>query len=272
MLRSVKNLIGYQIQARDGVIGHITDFHFDDREWKIRYLAVKTTAWFGNTVHISPAAFYAHPKWNRKISPVLLTKEEVRNSPEADSDKPVDRQMEMELTEYYQWPEYWKSIPERLTLQERSIVLLTGAHPGDPHLRSAKEVTSYHIHAEDGEIGHVDDFIADDEEWLIRYLVVDTRNFLPGKKVLLSARWIQRIEWGESMIYASLKKETIRKSPPYAPSFPVNRGYEEVLYDYYGKPKYWQPIDDVKPTGTSGRFQNEDLAAHKRRNPWPLSK
>lgn len=239
MLRSVKNLIGYQIQASNGVIGHITDFHFDDREWKIRYLAVKTTARFGKTVHISPTAFYTHPKWNRKVFPVLLTKEEVKNSPSADSDKPVDRQMEMVLAEYYRWPEYWKSSPENLNLEEHSIATLTRAHRGDPHLRSAQEVTCYYVHAADGEIGHVDDFIVDDEEWFIRYLVVNTRNFLTGKKVLLSPLWIQKIKWVESMIYTCLTKEAVRKSPPYAPSFPVNRGYEEVLYDYYGKPKYW---------------------------------
>jgi len=71
----------------------------------------------------------------------------------------------------------------------------------DPHLRSTRQVTGYHIHATDGELGHVEDFIVDDENWAVRFLVVDTRNWLPGKKVLLSPQWIERVEWADSSVH-----------------------------------------------------------------------
>ena len=63
----------------------------------------------------------------------------------------------------------------------------------DVHLRSANKVTGYRIGATDGDIGHVEDFIIDDETWEIRYMVVDTQNWWPGKKVLVAPQWIGRM-------------------------------------------------------------------------------
>jgi uncharacterized protein YrrD len=83
----------------------------------------------------------------------------------------------------------------------------------DPHLHSTREVTGYHIHATDGEIGHVEDFIVDDQSWAVRFLVVDTRNWLPGKKVLLSPRWITRVEWADSSVHFDFTRESVKNSP-----------------------------------------------------------
>jgi hypothetical protein len=111
---------------------------------------------------------------------------------------------------------------------------------GVTHLRSTKEIIGYHVGAKDDEIGHVDDFIAEDEKsWNIRYIVLDTRNWLPGKKVLISPQWAKEISWTFKKIFVDLLKEIIKNSPEYDPSEPVNREYENILYDYYGKPKYW---------------------------------
>jgi hypothetical protein len=109
----------------------------------------------------------------------------------------------------------------------------------DPHLRSTREVIGYHIQARDGEIGHVDDLIVDDELWYLRYLVIDTRNWLPGRKVLVAPAWAEQVSWIERKVYIDLKRETIKNSPEFDPSMPVNREYEVQLYDYYGRPRYW---------------------------------
>ncbi len=109
---------------------------------------------------------------------------------------------------------------------------------GDVHLRSAAKVTGYHIEATDGEIGHVEDFIIDDETWEIRYMVVDTRNRLPGKKVLIAPRWIHQVSWDNSKVYVNLSREAIENEPEYH-SDDFNREYEEKLHDRYGWPKYW---------------------------------
>jgi hypothetical protein len=112
-------------------------------------------------------------------------------------------------------------------------------HPPDPHLRSTREVIGYHIQARDGEIGHVDDFIVDDENWIIRYLIVDTRNWLPGRKVLVAPAWVEEINWVERKIQIDLSRNTIKNSPEFDPRTPINREYENQLYDYYGRPYYW---------------------------------
>ena len=107
-------------------------------------------------------------------------------------------------------------------------------------MRSIDEVTGYYMQAPDGEVGYLDDFIVDDKNWTIRYIVLDTRKWLPGKKVLISPQWINRISWSDGKVFLDLDRESIKESPEYDPSLPVNRQYEERLYDFYGRPKYWR--------------------------------
>jgi hypothetical protein len=83
----------------------------------------------------------------------------------------------------------------------------------DPHLRSTRRVTGYHIHATDGEIGHVEDFIVDDENWALRYLVVDTGHWLPGRQVLISPQWIKGVNWADSCVYMDRSREAVKNSP-----------------------------------------------------------
>jgi hypothetical protein len=104
-----------------------------------------------------------------------------------------------------------------------------------------KEVMGYNIQAPDGKIGQMDQFIIDDKDWFIRYMVVDIRTRLIfWKRVLVSQDWIERVSWANSTVYVDLPKELIKNSPEYDPAAPVNREYEERLYDYYGRPKYWK--------------------------------
>jgi hypothetical protein len=110
---------------------------------------------------------------------------------------------------------------------------------GGATLQSTRQVSGYYIQAQDGEIGHVEDFIIDDDGWTISYLVIDTVNWLPGKKVLVSPCWIERIDWNASKVYIDLSREMIKRSPEYDPSKPLDRAYEEQLHQYYDRPGYW---------------------------------
>ena len=123
MLRSMSDLENYAIGATDGSIGHVEDFYFDDQGWVIRYLVVKTGAWLaGRKVLISPIAV-GEPNWTERVLPVAITKAQVKNSPDIDTDKPVSRQHEQDYTAYYGYPGYWGStgmwgygvLPERFT-------------------------------------------------------------------------------------------------------------------------------------------------------------
>ncbi len=253
MKRSVKSLMGYTLGAIDGEIGTVKEFYFDDQTWTVRYLIVETGNWLlGRKVLISPKSLL-RPDWEAERFPVNLTKEQIKNSPDIDTAKPVSRQQEMELNTHYSLGSYWGGglwgagmgigttgmmIGGRLPLEEavsRSMNTPGTAIEGDPHLRSTKEVTGYNIHATDSEIGEVQDFIIDDHSWKLDYMVVETGNWLQGKKVLLSPDMIKEINWGTSKIIVNVPVARIKNSPEYDPSQPVSEVYEANLYDYYGR-------------------------------------
>jgi hypothetical protein len=100
-------------------------------------------------------------------------------------------------------------------------------------------VRGYHIQGKDEAIGHIDDFIVDDETWEVRYLVIDTKNWWFGKKVLVSPHWANRISWLEKTVYVDMSRQAIKDCPEWNPDAGVNREYEARLYDYYGRPVYW---------------------------------
>lgn len=248
MQRNVKSLIGFTIGATDGEIGKVDEFYFDDETWTIRYLIVKTGNWlFGRKVLISPAAL-KEPDWKNETFPVNLTKEQIENSPDIDTDKPVSRQHEVALYNHYSWP-YEAQIgtgfyggmglsgmmESRIPIEDSIAAWNADHNTGDPHLRSITEVKGNTIHATDGEIGEVEDFIIDDLTWSIRFLIIDTGKWFPGKKVLISPKWIKEIKWETASVYVDIAVDVIKNSPEYDASKPIPETYETHLHDYYGK-------------------------------------
>lgn len=250
MLRSLKDIIdNYKLLALDDVIGKVNDFYFNDMFWTIKYLVADTGSWLHERlVLISPTAL-GEPDWASERLPVNLTKEQIENSPTVDKDKPVSRQQEADLIKYYAWPVNFAYGVDTTHFAEMQLMAermkqveeerKKSGEEGDPHLRSTQEVTGYTIHATDDSIGHVDDFIFDDETWIIRYMIVDTKNWLPGRKVLISPEWIEKVDWAKSEVAVNMTRESVKNSPEFDPSKPVNRNYEVQLYDYYGRPRYW---------------------------------
>ncbi|MFZ1700912.1 MAG: PRC-barrel domain-containing protein [Pyrinomonadaceae bacterium] len=262
MLQIISDLDGRKIHAADGEIGSVEQFYFDDETWTVRYLVVDTGNWLsGKEVLISPIAVGEIDSVAREFI-MSLTKEQVENSPGIETDKPVSRQHEAEYNSYYGYTDYWgggglwglgaypsglytMGYPDRLGVATGyAATPAMGAEEakpeeeGDPHLRSTKAVTGYNIEAKDGGIGHVEDFIIDDKTWAIRFLVVDTVNWWPGKKVIVAPQWIERVSWDQSKVFVNLTKESIKNAPEYFPSAIVNQAYEESLYNHYGMSKY----------------------------------
>ncbi|HSM70493.1 MAG TPA: PRC-barrel domain-containing protein [Anaerolineales bacterium] len=250
MLRSLNELIGYDIMAKDGQIGKAHDILFSDEDWEIRYLVVDTGPWIlGKKVLISMHAIQ-QPVWTTESIPVDLTREEVKSSPDVDLAKPVSRLYEEKLHAHYDWPIYWGAAramplsssiyvnPNLFAKQDKSD------EEESTHLRSSNELTAYEVSAVDGEAGVVTDFILEDENWQIRYMVVDTGSKLDvEKKVLVALEWINDIDVASQEISIDLNQEAIRFSPSFDPNLPVNRQYEEVVYDYHGRPKYWHVVE-----------------------------
>lgn len=245
MLRTAKDLSDYKLGARDGEIGKVKQFYFDDQSWTVRYLVADTGGWLsGRLVLISP---YALDPANdgSKLIPVDLTKTQIEKCPSPESDRPVSRQFEGAYYSYYGWPAYWggpyawgmAAYPMRG--REKWSEDSRRSEGEDTHLRSTEDVTGRDIEAQDGEIGHVEDFVIDDETWTIRYLVVDTKNWWPGRKVLISTQWIERISWEEAKVFINLTRDAIKKAPEYTEKTLVTRDHEIGLHQHYSREGYW---------------------------------
>jgi uncharacterized protein YrrD len=265
MLRSMNDLEDCAIHATDGSIGEVQDFYFDDKAWVIRYLVVDTGTWLSSRkVLISPIAI-GHPNWTEKILPVSITKEQVKNSPDIDTDKPVSRQHEMQYLGYYGYPYYWGGAglwggggyPGMLVtgysgfgvtppvvrpeVEEANARAEAARHrDDDPHLRSCKAVKGYHIHATDGDIGHVQGLLVDEKTWAIRYIIVDTSNWWLGHQVLIAPQWIQDVSWPDAKVSVNLTRQAVKDAPTYDAAAQLDRKQESRIYKHYGRPGYWE--------------------------------
>jgi uncharacterized protein YrrD len=253
MLRNAEKLKGSAITATDGAIGEVDDLYFDDEKWTVRYLVVKTGTWLSSRkVLISPISVEKTDEVTNQVF-VNLTMDQVGRSPDIDTRKPVSRQHETAFMDYYGYPYYWggpylwgdSAFPATLAMPPAVESQMAAAavsrqreeeRPQDAHLRSVNEVRGYHIEAADGEFGHVDDFIVDDKDWAIRFIVVKTGGWLFGRKTLVQPQWIEGISWNESKMFVNLTREQIADSPEYDESAPISREYEEGLRRHYGRP------------------------------------
>lgn len=265
MLRQIKDLQNLAIVATDGAIGDVKDIYFDDEAWAIRYLVVDVGSWLSSReVLISPIAV-GKPDWAAKLLPVSLTREQVKNSPDIDTDKPVSRQHEMAYMGYYGYPYYWGGAGlwgagaypgmlmtgysgsgaarpvVRREVEEAYAQTEAARHQDDDlHLRSSEAVKGYHIHASDGDIGHVQGLLVDDETWAIRYMIVDTSNWWLGHQVLIAPQWIQDVSWSDAKVSVNLTRQAVKDAPAYDAAAQLDRKQESGIYEHYGRPGYWE--------------------------------
>jgi hypothetical protein len=279
MLHSLTALRKFHVHAADGDIGEVTDAYFDDERWVLRYLVVNTGSWLsGREVLISPYSVSRLDDAGSAIV-TLLTRQQIERSPSIDTAKPISRQQEESYLSYFGYPVYWPYttlwawgampvvVPPDPRLQQDgpgpagvqqpasgpaagaaagardTVAASSAARQGtdtvDVHLRSGREVTGYHIQGSDDAVGHVEDFLFEDGTWAVRYLAVDTRNWLPGRHVLISTQWIREVSWPERLVVVQLSREEIESSPQYDPKHLPTRGEEANLHRHYRRPDYW---------------------------------
>ena len=251
MLRKASAIHDYAIAASDGRIGTVSDFLFDDAIWMIRWLVVDTGNWLsGRKVLLPPSVMGQLDPIGREFA-VGSTMQQVKDSPGIDTERPVSRQIETNIYDYYGWHPYWGAgrfmggygygggampvspVPDSKLLEED--IAAAQRNNDDPHLRSIEAVTGYHIHASDGEIGHVEDFLVEDADWSIQYLIVDTQNWWPGKKVLISPRSAQEIDWTDNLVNLNVDRQRVKDSPAYDASTMIDRAYEKNFRSHYGE-------------------------------------
>lgn len=228
MLQSAHHLYQCKLGASDGEIGHVKDFYFDDQNWAVRYVVADTGSWLpGRQVLLSPHAFESL-RPDAKLLRVNLTRQQIEDSPSIESHKPVSRRYEEEYYRYYGWPYYWHGgalwgmsgfpileLPSEPLRAEAATASSEPAEPGDAHLRSSRAVSGYHLRASDGTIGHVCDFLLNDENWAIDRLVIKIGHRFSGKEVEIPTSTVDRISWDDSTVVTRLTKEAVEQSPPH---------------------------------------------------------
>jgi hypothetical protein len=254
MLLVVSVLKGYAIEASDGRIGTVSDFLFDDQTWKMRWLVADVgTWWTGHKVLIHPSAVDGVDHERRALG-LSLTKERIKGSPDAREDEPVSRQIEYNLHSYYGWAPLWAensyfgagamSVPLMSPplfggfVEREAAGVGAGADEGDPHLRSITAVTGCHLHASDGSIGHLENFMVDDATWIIEYLIVDTKNWWLGKHVLISPHAVKDISYLDHEIRLRVTRDQVKGSPPWDPMSKIELAYQRRLHGHYDWPAY----------------------------------
>jgi len=255
---------GFSIEATDGRIGTVSDFLFDDATWKLRWLVVDTGNWLNDRKLLLHPSAIDTADIPAKALLVKLTRDQVEKSPGIATDEPVSRQMEYSLYGYYGVDPLWgggyyagNAIAKPMASPDFAgadvAAGLRDSHgPGDTHLRSLLEVTGYNLHASDGEMGHIDSFLIDDESWEIRYLVADTRNWWFGRHVLLSPAAVREIAWDLHRVDLNLTCYKIKGSPPWEPTGILDRAYEQVLQAYYKWPARFLPAQHAIDVPAAG--------------------
>jgi hypothetical protein len=234
----MKDLREYSIQAADGALGLVKDFYFDDEAWVIRYLVVEVDPG-ERAVLLSPISI-GHPNWEGANFPTTLTRQQVNDSPGVDTHRPVSRQHEERQLRYYGYGTYWGGAGQwgagmcPSTLQSR--VEQSGAvdadrtdrPDGDSHLRSANEIRTYHVHANDGDVGPVNGFLVDESTWAIPFLIVNSSKWWIGHEVLVAPQWIERVDWRSRTVFVNLTRNTLRDAPPYDAKTQLQKRLEEA--------------------------------------------
>jgi uncharacterized protein YrrD len=234
--KALQDLQGDRVVARDGAIGAVDDVYFDDERWIVRYLGVDTGPWLaGRKVLISPACVLPSHESKAELR-IALTREQVERSPAVGRDAPISRSLEAAHARYFGYPYYWSGpylwgtagMPVATEWSEPASV--RAARANDPeaaqgaaaerraaesHVRSVRDVVGYHLHATDGDLGRVEDFIVDDETWAIADLLVDPRGWLPGKKLLVAPGAVADVDWVSREVKIRLIRDELERTPAY---------------------------------------------------------
>ncbi len=239
MLRSLQDLAGFECDATDGPIGTVEDFYLDGRTWQMRVFVVAAGTWLDGRKVLIPSRSVDDVHGSERRMSAALTRKRVRASPDIDAMEPVSRQHEVERYGYFGYP---PEDPQSLNAFFAEQAEIHRQRGDDLDLRSFRAMLRYHIRATDGDIGHLEGMIVDDETWIIRYLVVNTSDWGFGHSVLVATGWVEDVSWLEATVTIDVDREAIKRAPVYRSDEPIDRAYETRLHEHHAKRAYWQGV------------------------------
>jgi hypothetical protein len=218
MLSPAKQMSGASVEAADGKLGKLVDFLFDDRDWSIKNLVLDAGTWLNSRRVTLPPDLIRHKDWaDHRLMIAGLTREQVVKSPNVETHVPVGGAANLETATIVDWGLYWIQILD---------------HPwqvaDDPHIRNTEEMIRYHLRETDGQYGHVIDFLIDDEAWKIKFIEADTRNWWPGKRVLIAPERVEGIDGANRIMHINMTREAFEHSPAYHPAVSQLEPYETL--------------------------------------------
>lgn len=250
MKYSLKDLKSCKIITTDDADGKVKDILFDENTWIIRYIEADFGMTFASRRLLIPRGLLKEVNLKDKAINISLTSDELKNCPKPEDDKPISRIFEEQLNRHYGTDIYWQN-PDYNTYGGTSFgpyyntPRIIGTTPpivaDDPEnkmktsLQNFNEVEGYSIHVSDGKLGHVEDFIVDDNIWQITFLIIDTSSWPWGKKVILPVNQVETIDFGFREARLNLNSETVKNAPEYDSSKLYQDDYGLTLNDYYEK-------------------------------------
>lgn len=237
MLRSIKEIIGCDIQTIEGETGKIEDIYFDTLHWRINYLVISTGSWYqGKKFLLPPEDCEAKINTDEKKIITNLSKQQIQNAPDVDAEKPVSRRHNLSLRLYYKWPIYWKNTkPEPLGTKPDKKMSISGVDNATASeketddqspIHSFNHVSQYRLKAIDGDIGVINDALFDEKKWSMEYIVAGTYEWLAGKEVLIHFLWVESIEWHYETVTMALSRTEIKNSPEYEKDIYCNSAHK----------------------------------------------
>ena len=241
MLISTHNLTRYKVQAVDGGIGRCQDILFDDRMGGMRYMVASTAKWLPGRKVVVPPVYLEKPDQFGERIPVLLTKKEIEECPPLEEHQTVSRQYEIAYHQHYSLPFYWGN-PEPPILTPAEAESVQADDVSDNHLQSAVEVIGYDVEGTDGDAGKVKDLLLDDQDWSIKFLIVDTGGLLSSHQVLISFNWLMEVRWPDRRVRFNLSEGAIESSLEYDPQNEVDLNHLIETHKAYDRPEYWTEL------------------------------
>ena len=241
MFIRANGLIGRKLFAVDGELGRVEDLYLDDETWNVRYLAVDTSDWLRDSLILVSTCEIAGVCPLTGNCAVSLTKDILAQSPVLPAGVPVTRKFEIELCRHFGWLPYWPLSLVGLAFAPSDggnvpIPVMRKEHaPGlrrvreNRHLHGMRGVEGHRVHAVDGDVGEVRDFITETNDWTVRYLVVDMGLHHNQREVLMSPSWIHQADWTSGQIWVRFGADEMEASPPFEPDGKVSHEYETRL-------------------------------------------
>jgi hypothetical protein len=241
MLWNASVIVGFHVVGSNGAFGTVQDLLLDDRDWTLRWMVVDTGSWLPGRKVLVPTRVLKKPDPALNNIFIAMTKEEISLCPDVDTDLPVSSDTEQRLYEFFALDLLSSPSDARQTRNASTVDQSGGVSEGDyipsspdPHLRSLNALLGYQLTASDGDIGHISDFLINDDDWNIRLMVVDTGTWWPGTRVLIPVKTIKSVDWQTSVMLLSVDQAKVRASPVFQPETTVDGAYAETMLTYYG--------------------------------------